>query len=299
MSGYPQYPQTAGYGLRPKPKLNGLAIASLVLGLVSLLLSCLTGLVGLILGFFAIVQIQGSSGRQTGLGMAITGIILSIVFSLVMPILLFIPALAAGLSEATSEAASVASEFDTQDKMRTIALAMHNYHDEKRKLPTDHYISGKPALSWRVMLLPHLEGGKEVYDQFDLGQSWDSIQNVNAARNMPDVFRRAGIGSDETTFKRPIGNGALFDGTENEKVRLESISDGTSRTIMCVDVESAQACLWSKPDDFRYDPADPTQGLQLNRRSQFTVVFADASVHKISSTADSEIKGRFTKAGND
>jgi len=58
------------------PQTNGLAVASLVLGIVSLACShCITAIPGVILGHVALKQIRASGGTQTGEGMAIAGLV--------------------------------------------------------------------------------------------------------------------------------------------------------------------------------------------------------------------------------
>jgi hypothetical protein len=55
---------------------NGMAIASLVLGIVALVGgSCVTALPGVILGHMALRQIDASGGTQGGRGMAIGGLV--------------------------------------------------------------------------------------------------------------------------------------------------------------------------------------------------------------------------------
>jgi prepilin-type processing-associated H-X9-DG protein len=75
---------------------SGLAIASLVLGLVGLFTCGLTAIVGLILGIVSLSQIKKSNGTITGQGIALAGTIVSALFLLMIPIgaALFIPALA-------------------------------------------------------------------------------------------------------------------------------------------------------------------------------------------------------------
>jgi uncharacterized membrane protein len=56
---------------------NGLAEASLVLGILGLTLAPLVAsIVGLVLGYVAKGQIDRSSGQQTGRGLAVAGIVL-------------------------------------------------------------------------------------------------------------------------------------------------------------------------------------------------------------------------------
>lgn len=73
----PPYPP-----VQPKPVNNGFAIASMVLGIISIPLSCccyigaIPAILAIIFGFIARNQISESFGAQTGDGMALAGIIM-------------------------------------------------------------------------------------------------------------------------------------------------------------------------------------------------------------------------------
>ena len=69
---HPQDPQ----GTPTQPKTSGLAIASLVCGILSLCLG-LPALLGIIFGIIALRQINGSAGVITGKGLAIGGLVTS------------------------------------------------------------------------------------------------------------------------------------------------------------------------------------------------------------------------------
>jgi len=78
-AGYPGAPGAWGpYGYAG-PRTNGLAITSLVLGLVGWLLCGIGSVIAIVLGFVARSQIRQSWGRQTGTGMATAGIVLGFV----------------------------------------------------------------------------------------------------------------------------------------------------------------------------------------------------------------------------
>jgi prepilin-type processing-associated H-X9-DG protein len=66
-----------------QPKTSGLAIASIVLGIVGLCTVGLTGIVGIILGIIALKKIGRGGGQTAGRGLAIGGIVASIVTLLV------------------------------------------------------------------------------------------------------------------------------------------------------------------------------------------------------------------------
>lgn len=59
-------------------RTSAAAIASVILGALSLFCFCLTGLPGLICGFVGLSNIDKSGGKLKGKGLAITGIILSV-----------------------------------------------------------------------------------------------------------------------------------------------------------------------------------------------------------------------------
>ena len=46
---------------------------------------------------------------------------------------------------------------------------------------------GKPWHSWRVLLLPYL-GYRDMFDQYDLSQPWDSTKNLRLLDKMPPVY---------------------------------------------------------------------------------------------------------------
>ena len=67
-------------------KTSGMAITSLVLGILGIFTCGVTSLVGLILGIIALVKINRSGGRLSGNGLAISGICVSAIFVLMVPI---------------------------------------------------------------------------------------------------------------------------------------------------------------------------------------------------------------------
>ncbi len=73
----PPYSAPTGYGYGYAGRsTNGLAVASLVLGLLGWLVCGVGSVVAIVLGVIARNQIRSSGGRETGDGMALAGIIL-------------------------------------------------------------------------------------------------------------------------------------------------------------------------------------------------------------------------------
>jgi len=75
------------------PKTSGLAIASLILGILGIFCGGITAIVGLVLGIVAIVTINKSDGQLRGSGLAIAGTVVSAIVLLILPAML-LPALA-------------------------------------------------------------------------------------------------------------------------------------------------------------------------------------------------------------
>ena len=76
----------AAYPPAPPPRTSGLAIASLVLGLLGILTFGVTSLVGIVLGIVSLIQIQRRPDRLTGTGFAIGGLAISALTFMVLPI---------------------------------------------------------------------------------------------------------------------------------------------------------------------------------------------------------------------
>ncbi|HAS12906.1 MAG TPA: hypothetical protein DCS55_20720, partial [Acidimicrobiaceae bacterium] len=80
----PPPPPGASWGGPAPTKTNGLAIASLVLGI--LWLYWIGSILALIFGLIAKSQIDNSNGTQTGRGLAVAGIVLGLI-GIVVPLL--------------------------------------------------------------------------------------------------------------------------------------------------------------------------------------------------------------------
>ncbi|MBN1910095.1 MAG: DUF1559 domain-containing protein [Pirellulales bacterium] len=168
------------------------------------------------------------------------------------------------------------------EKMRQIGIAMHNYVDSHKTFPAqaNYDKNGKPLLSWRVHLLPYMEGQK-LYKQFRLDEPWDSPHNRKLIEKMPDIYRSPAskAGKGHTVFLRPVGPQTACPG--KEPVRIRDITDGTSNTILLVEANDEQAVIWTKPEDLPFDPKNPTRGLGSLVPDGFNSLFADASARFI------------------
>ncbi len=170
-------------------------------------------------------------------------------------------------------------------RFKQILLAMHNHYDVYKMLPPakKYYdVEGQTKLSWRVHLLPFLEQN-DLFQQFHLDEAWDSPHNKTLLEKMPDVYRADFLGGVDlaqvkpgyTTFLAPVGDDTIMGGTK--PTTFSAITDGTSNTIVLVEVKPELAVPWTAPDDYALDPKNPGSGLQVAPNGKFLAGLADGS----------------------
>ena len=195
--------------------------------------------------------------------------------------------LVALLLPAVQAAREAARRSISTNNMKQIGLAMHNHHDTHRQFPAQAITddSGKPLLSWRVKLLPFI-GCAALYDQFHLDEPWDSPHNKELLELMPPVFARPNgtAGPNMTNYLAPVGEGTMWKPGKGTKMR--EITDGTSNTIMVVEVDDQAAVPWTKPEDWSFNPNDPMQGIGNTHPNGFLAGLVDGSVRVIENSID-------------
>ena len=91
--------------------------------------------------------------------------------------------------------------------------------------------------------------------------------------------------------------GALYSSAKDEPT-FKNITDGTSHTIMLVEVDDEHAVPWTKPDDMPFDPADPKKGVGSRYEQGFFAAYCDGSVRFIKKTIDPKtLKALMTHGG--
>ena len=191
--------------------------------------------------------------------------------------------LLAALSTPVGQAQESGNRQQCVTNLKHLALGMHIYHSEHKTFPSaaSHNADGEPLLSWRVHLLPQLEQ-KELYDEFRLSEPWDSDHNKQLISQMPDVFACPSAdlaAAGKTTYLLPTGPNAVFQVSEG--TRIHDITDGTSNTIMIVDVAPEKAVVWTKPQDVEIDPKQPLAGLGGQHEKTIATAFCDGSVRQL------------------
>ncbi len=280
-------------------KTSGMAISSLVLGVLGFACTILTGLPAIILGIIALGQIKRSEGQLTGSGLAIGGIITG---SIATAMLCLIGPMIALLLPAVQAAREAARAAQSTNNMKQINLALLNYESQHGTMPVigADAAGNQPNLSWRVHLLPYLEGGDALYQMFHLDEPWDSDHNIALLPLMPEVYQNPNdLEEGKTNYLAVVGPGAAFRG-EDPGPRFGDFTDGV-QTIWLVEANEDRAVEWTKPDDWQFDPNDPWQGLGEYRPSGQLVGRIDGSASRLDpyQVDDAQLRREMTRDAGD
>jgi hypothetical protein len=95
---------------------------------------------------------------------------------------------------------------------------------------------------------------------------------------MPDVYqsRWIDVAPGHTTFLAPVGEDTVFGGSKS--TRFSDIRDGSSNTVVLVEVKPELAVPWTAPEDYVFDPEAPGNGLWIGSEGRCLIGIADGSV---------------------
>ena len=137
--------------------------------------------------------------------------------------------------------------------------------------------------SWRVLLLPFLDGD-DLYKRYKFDEPWNGPNNRKLALDYPHQIYRCpshGEESDRTSYVVVTGAKTAF--PADTCVNYQAISDGTSNTILVVEIANSEI-HWMEPRDLSF----AKMSFQVNNGSSRSissvhelgahVVFADGSV---------------------
>jgi len=202
--------------------------------------------------------------------------------------------LAGLLIPAVSAAREAARRSQCANNLKQIGLSMHNYHDVYMCLPaaviTDE--DGQPMRSWRIAIVPFVEKGT-LYDRYDFNEPWDGPNNRALHREHPSIYLCPSdipAGPLDTSYVMIVGEGTLG-GVPNEAVYFGDITDGTSNTILAIEVV-ASGINWLEPRDVTVEEAvtyitnPAASGSRHAHPGGVNALFADGSVHFLLDTID-------------
>lgn len=221
------------------------------------------------------------------------------------------PVTVALLLPAVQSARFAARRAQSQNNLKQIMLAMHNFHDTFKGFPALYGVGAdnKPLLSWRVYILPFIEQ-QPLFEQFHLDEPWDSEHNKKLIERMPAVYRSPNSNAPpgHTTYLAISGESSALAppkaGANTGKyavgASLATITDGTSNTVGVVEANDGAAVPWTRPDDYKYSPQDPIRGLRGVYPNGVLAAFCDGSVRFLSEAVGKEaFNAYFTRNGGE
>ncbi|MEX0818873.1 MAG: DUF1559 domain-containing protein [Pirellulaceae bacterium] len=162
--------------------------------------------------------------------------------------------LVALLLPAVQAAREAARRMTCSNNLKQVALAMHNYHDVYKSFPPAYTVdeNGNKLHSWRTLLLPYVEQAA-LYDQIDLDKPWDAPENQHLADTVIPTYMCPSDPDNVmpyTSYMVIVGPETIFEG--DQPIGMRDITDGTSNTILVVEVKGQQVS-WMEPTDLALD----------------------------------------------
>jgi prepilin-type processing-associated H-X9-DG protein len=174
--------------------------------------------------------------------------------------------------------------YECKNHLKQIALALHNYHDDYGCFPPAYVAdrNGRPMHSWRVLILPYLDY-RPVYQRYRFDEPWDGPHNRALASLTPNIYHCPADKTPkiDTSYVVVVGPTTMF--PDEKCVRISDIGDGTTNTIMVVEMVNSHI-NWMEPRDLTFDQAlrGINPGSQLGMSSHHEdgaqAAFADGSV---------------------
>jgi hypothetical protein len=150
----------------------------------------------------------------------------------------------------------------SKNNLKTLYRALRQYQNQHGSLPPPAICdeAGSPLLSWRVALLPYLNQ-QALYQRFKLDEPWDSPNNHDLLRFMPQVFTISGVPLKDpnTTFYQLFVGPGAYELNPGRSRRIENIADGPSNTLAIA--EAAEPVPWTAPADMAYAADRPVPAL--------------------------------------
>jgi len=204
-------------------KTSGMAIAALVLGLISLVpcLGFLTFIPAIVLSIVALVKISGSNGQLKGQGMAIAGLVVALLATIIIPVSILMPAL--------GRARELAKRVQCQSNLSAVGRSVVMYRNEYRGempptleilfdteglsplsliCPSSDDVSGGNSYIYRGNDLPADANGELIvaYDKYEnhKGECRNVLFYNSSVKRLEELFFEGAIERDNE-IRRDIG----------------------------------------------------------------------------------------------
>lgn len=224
-----------------------------------------------------------------------------IVVALVVLLLICPGILIALLLPAVQQAREAARRMSSSNNLKQLGIALHNYHDVHGQFPPAVVkdANGNPLYSGRVLLLPYMEQ-QPLFNAWNPNEPWDGPTNRALSQTVIPTFQDPSNSTrnapGETDYLFVSGTNTLFDPAV-PKMNLGQITDGTSNTMMMIEVKGS-GINWAEPRDL--DMSAPMPLPPSSHPSGNVVLFADGSVHTMSkNVAPQQVHAMATRNGGE
>jgi hypothetical protein len=182
-------------------------------------------------------------------------------------------------------------------ELRITALALHNYESAYKHFPARTVISedGTPLFSGRVSILPFIDQNS-IAQNLRMDEPWDSEHNSQFTSIAIPAF---GVTADGlATVRFPVFPGSMWDG--DEPVTFGKIADGSSNTILSIQVAEKDAISWADPTPWVISESNPMRDV-FGDQDEVVVGMADGSslTLKKSEMTNKKLKAMLTRAGGE
>ncbi|MDX1968245.1 MAG: DUF1559 domain-containing protein [Planctomycetaceae bacterium] len=165
-------------------------------------------------------------------------------------VLVILGVIAAMLVPATRRSREAARRSQCKNYLKQIGLALHNYHDTYGVFPPAYTVdaNGGSLHSWRTLLLPYVDQ-EPLYRKIDLSKAWDDPANSEAQAAIMTCYACPSTTGErsQTTYLAVVTADSCLRPSQSRK--LAEITDGSTNTILVIEVRQDQAVHWMSPRD--------------------------------------------------
>jgi hypothetical protein len=210
----------------------------------------------------------------------------------------------------SAESREAARRAQCVNNLKTIGLALHNYHAAEGCFPPAFLAGadGKPLVSWRVLILPYADPYLDAAPgNYRRNESWDGPNNRTLVAPTPSFYscpsHEGARGRGLTSYVAAVGPTTAFPGLR--PTMFAEFGDGSIETFLVVEMSNT-TIHWTEPRDLDWnqmsfqidDPSRP--GISSEHPLGPNVLRVDGSVQRLDpSTPAATVRARLTINGGE